>query len=1173
MDFKKAFIIFFVISLFSIAAVSAEDVDNSTAIVEDIANEPIDDIGVYEFKDISNKIHETDTPVAIDLNGATVKWNATGDEDISLVDGIRINKSVSISNGIIDGDKSARLFVIVGGSLTLNNVTLLNGNSNNAHTGTGVGGAIVNTGELKVVNSTFTGNSAASSGSSIYSQGGVTYIGDSTFVNNNVHWAEIYSSGGYLTVNNAVFDRINSNYSSAIYMTQGNLAVYNSNFTNLYANKTAGAIGVKIGNAIVVNSNFKNSSASKNGGAIYVDGSTFGSSSTSQIYIINSSFENCVSEFGGAVMALSSGVNITNTKFIDNSALYNGGAVYASCDDLNITDSQFIGNVALGDSTSEITELSGNGAALYVDYSNVIVNNTYFENNVALINGGSVYSYSSNALIMNSTFLDNSNFYSVFDNNVTLIDNNFNNDTVSLNNTVYYMVVDGRGITLELINSTVPVNISLDSFDLRDYGIVLPIRNQGSMGACWAFGSMAALESALLKATGVEYDFSENNMQNSMLMYSLFGSKLLSEGGSGISGAAYILAWLGAFPTEDDSYDELGKISPYLMSYFNVHVQNAVFIPTRDNFTDNDALKEAIMKYGYVTVYYYAASTAEEQLKYYNANTSSYYNYGQPAGNHYVSIVGWDDNYSKDNFAVAPPGDGAFILRNSWGSSYGEDGYFYISYYDVSLATSLSVAYLITNDTYDRNYQYDFSGLFDAQLMNTSYSNRFISIKDELISAVGTYFFDNENYTMDIYVNDQLVHTQSGESAFDGFNTIKLDNPIQISAGDVFEVVVTKDYFPFSEYFNTYLPEGVSFFYNKTSGEWVDLKEEDIIACIKVYTVTSSVVADDLEKYYKNESQFSATIVDNYGTPLSNVTVNITVNGVTYQRTSDENGAVSLNINLNPGNYLLTVFSPVDNKTYKFNIKVLSVISGEDLVKYYRNGSQYVVSVLDGDGSPLAGSVVTFNINGVFYTKVTDENGFATLNINLKPGKYIVTAITSNGLHISNSITVLSVISGEDLVKYYRNGSQYVVSVLDGDGSPLAGSVVTFNINGVFYTKVTDENGFATLNINLSPGEYIITAITSNGMYMSNSITVLPILEIMDYNNTSEELNIVTLSETGERLANQRVTININGVFTEAVSNDEGIAVFDNLNLSVGEYIVTAMANDCIISKTIAVQG
>ena len=195
------------------------------------------------------------------------------------------------------------------------------------------------------------------------------------------------------------------------------------------------------------------------------------------------------------------------------------------------------------------------------------------------------------------------------------------------------------------------------------------------------------------------------------------------------------------------------------------------------------------------------------------------------------------------------------------------------------------------------------------------------------------------------------------------------------------------------------------------------------------------------------------------------------------------------------------------------------------------------------------------------------------MNINLNPGNYIVTAIGSNGLHVSNDITVLSTIVSEDLVKYYRNGSQFVVSVLDGEGKALAGSVVTFNINGVFYTRVSDENGFATLNINLNPGNYIVTAISYNGLHVSNNITVLPTLKIMDYNNAYDELDIVALSETGERLANQRVTININGVFTEAISNDEGIAVFDNLNLSMGEYIVTAMANGCTISKTITVQG
>ena len=353
----------------------------------------------------------------------------------------------------------------------------------------------------------------------------------------------------------------------------------------------------------------------------------------------------------------------------------------------------------------------------------------------------------------------------------------------------------------------------------------------------------------------------------------------------------------------------------------------------------------------------------------------------------------------------------------------------------------------------------------------------------------------------------------------------------------------------------------------------MDLKEEDIVACIKVYTVTSSVVADDLVKYYKNESQFSATIVDNYGTPLSNVTVNITVNGVTYQRTSNENGTINMNINLNPGNYILTVFSPVDNKTYTFNVEVLSTLNSEDLVKYYRNGSQFVVSVLDGEGNPLANSAVTFNINGVFYTRISDENGFATLNINLNPGNYIITTYATNGLSIGNNITVLPIISGEDLVKYYRNGSQFVVSVLDGEGKALANSAVTFNINGVFYTRISDENGFATLSINLNPGKYIVTAITYNNLHISNYITVLPTLEIMEYNNTSDELNVVTLSETGERLVNQSVIININGVFTEAVSNDEGIAVFDNLNLSMGEYIVTAIANDCTTSKTITVQG
>ena len=122
---------------------------------------------------------------------------------------------------------------------------------------------------------------------------------------------------------------------------------------------------------------------------------------------------------------------------------------------------------------------------------------------------------------------------------------------------------------------------------------------------------------------------------------------------------------------------------------------------------------------------------------------------------------------------------------------------------------------------------------------------------------------------------------------------------------------------------------------------------------------------------------------------------------------------------------------------------------------------------------------VRFNINGVLYTRTTNASGQAKLNINLPQGEYIITAVNpENGEMHTNNITVLSSITDNaDLVKYYKNDSQYVVTVLGSDGNPVgAGENVTFNINGVFYTRTTNASGQAKLNINLNPGNYTITA-------------------------------------------------------------------------------------------------
>ena len=255
----------------------------------------------------------------------------------------------------------------------------------------------------------------------------------------------------------------------------------------------------------------------------------------------------------------------------------------------------------------------------------------------------------------------------------------------------------------------------------------------------------------------------------------------------------------------------------------------------------------------------------------------------------------------------------------------------------------------------------------------------------------------------------------------------------------------------------------------------------------------SSIVSSDLTKYYKNASQYEATFYDNDGNPLVNQSIPIKINGVTYYRTTKENGTMIFSINLDPGVYVLEVANPVTNETATNTVTVLSTLESSDVVKSYRNDTQYLVNVLDGQGNRLTNAVVTFNINGVFYNRTSNASGVAKLNINLNPGKYIITAENIfNGNRISNNITVLSTIEGKDVTKYYKNDTQYYANFTDAQGNPLANASVTFNINGVFYNRVTNANGTARLNINLNPGTYVITATNPvSKEQKSNTIKVL----------------------------------------------------------------------------------
>ena len=240
-------------------------------------------------------------------------------------------------------------------------------------------------------------------------------------------------------------------------------------------------------------------------------------------------------------------------------------------------------------------------------------------------------------------------------------------------------------------------------------------------------------------------------------------------------------------------------------------------------------------------------------------------------------------------------------------------------------------------------------------------------------------------------------------------------------------------------------------------------------------TINPTVISEDLVKMYQNDTRFYVKFTDSTGKALTKTTVKFNIHGVFYTKKTDKDGVADLGIMLRPGEYILTAYNPVTGEEKGFNITVKSLIVQSDLTKYYLNNSKFQATIYDKNGSLAVGKNVTFNINGVFYTKITDSNGVVSLAINLRPGEYIITTMYE-GLAVGNNIVVLPTLVTRDLNMTYGDGSNFTAQTLDGQGKPLANQNVTFNINGVFYNKVTNDNGVASLTMRLMSGKYIITS-------------------------------------------------------------------------------------------------
>lgn len=1241
------------------------------------------------------------------------------------------------------------------------------------------------------------------------------------------------------TLYNCTFLNNSAMYGGAIYLPYGELSLSNCKFINNSAHWFGGAIASDKDSKIsVVGTVFENCrSVDDAGGAIYAF--------STDLEVRDSTFNNCSANFAGAICSLNSEILISYSNFTNNLARYEGGAVYKMYGSGTVIKSNFTKNAAL------------NGGALFSDNcTSFEIKNSEFASNAATGFGGAIFSNANPKLTVDGvTFTDNKASY----NANMLNQSNFSPIVSSTNNYSLF-------VYKSLFNGTLPAR-----YNLAENGFVTDIKNQQDSGNCWAFAALASLETCVLKASNKTFNFSVENMKNLIEMYSAYGWKReTNEGGYNGMPMGYLASWLGPVNATLDPFDDKGTLSPLLDS--EMHIQNIYVLPARTSYTDNDAIKEAILKYGGLYASYYHSAG------YLNSKTNAYYDPYTGNGNHAITVVGWDDNYSKNNFYTAPAGDGAFIVKNSWGSSWGDKGYFYISYYDGVLFAvnkdNQAFTYIL-NDTvrYTKNYQYDVAGMTDYLITGKKtvwYKNIYNATGNEAIAAVSTFFNTTVDYEISIYVNDVLQLTQNGRHEGSGYYTIPLKEYVPVAVGDIFKIVVKlanpqNGYaaVPISEQLSTtryYYAPGVSYFSNDGK-KWTDLYDYSAsayshtynsqVACLKAFTVadmqnttvtlnnitpkvqefseiiatvtdakgkmakigevifsingtnyTAGVVdgvakisvyfdevgdyvisanyknnglyngsfvqktvsvtktdvnltayigdivygenpivninltsvagvnvtgdvvltisgkkyivnvvnalavfeipemldageyhidvsylgsekynaadgatdftvakkeitmnvtidkdyrditvnvnlsekldgnltvlvnntpytlsytngtgslifknltygnytisavftkdnyqtvnvsenveinsiktvleAENVVMYYKDGTRFAVVLKDINGNPLANMDVIISINGRDYVKQSDENGTASLGLNLESKNYTVVTTFGGNSKYFgtrsNNTVSILSTLLSKDIVKYYRNGTQFYATVLDFKGNPLANTTVMFNINGVFYNKTTDENGTAKLNIWLRPGKYIITIFNLvTGEQAGNNVTVLSkIVENYDLVKYYKNASKFSVKILDSQGYPVEGTIVTFNIKGVFYYKETDANGIASLAINLRPGKYVIT--TMYGQYdVGNNVTVLPTLQTSDLKMKyldGSAFNARVVDGQGNPLANQIVTFNVNGVFYNKVTNDEGIASL-NIRLMKGEYIITSIYNGFETGNTIKIQ-
>ena len=268
----------------------------------------------------------------------------------------------------------------------------------------------------------------------------------------------------------------------------------------------------------------------------------------------------------------------------------------------------------------------------------------------------------------------------------------------------------------------------------------------------------------------------------------------------------------------------------------------------------------------------------------------------------------------------------------------------------------------------------------------------------------------------------------------------------------------------------------------------------------------------------------------------------LSVSAVAAADTNETDDVIATDVDEEPPSGDVSLASAQEDSVAASNFD--SILSSADVNMYYKDGSSYDVTVLNGD-KPVSNESVVFTIGNKTYTRTTDENGTASLLLNLAAGNYNITAFYGNSLKVINKIKILPVVKGTDIVKTYKNSTKVTATFLNSDGEALKNTNVKFQVNGKTYNAKTNSKGVASVNPNLGVGKYKVYAIHPNGYQLGftlNVVTSVSSSNLKKYYLSSSQFKVKFYGKNGKVLSKKYVKFQAKGETYSVKTNAKGVA-------------------------------